>query len=907
MTNPNREPVRQSPWSVPADSVLSQLGVDPQKGLSEAEADRRRRRYGSNRLETAARRSIWKILVSQFENLIVLLLAVAAALSFAFGQWLEGLSIVIAILINVAFGFFTEWKAVRSMEALQQISQVQARVRRESNIRTIRSDRIVPGDILLLDQGAVVAADLRLLETANLQIDESTLTGESDAVAKHPDAVDKQARLPERANMAFRGTAVSGGSAVGIVTATGMDTELGRIASMAEEAEEERTPLEKRLQRLGYRLVWLTLGIAGIIVLSGLMTGKEMFRILETSIALSVAAIPEGLPIVATIALARGMWRMLEHNALINRLSAVETLGTTTVICTDKTGTLTENQMTLKEIRIADDGCADITLRHTTEIRFLCGNDRVSPEDLPSLRGVLEVGVLCNGAQLGDGDAGASGDPLEIALLQAAKKAGYDRRSMLAAFPEVRTVAFDRETQMMASYHRDNDRLRLAVKGAPEAVLQNCSRISRGGDDFDLDSSRRARWLEESESLAAKGYRVLAMAERRVEDPEAEPYRELTFLGLTGLLDPPRTDVRGAVEKCHRAGIRVVMVTGDHAATARTVAVEIGMADAESQAVEGAEMADFDPLDPDRRQVLLQTPIFARVTPEQKLDLIRLHQQNHAVVAMTGDGVNDAPALRKADIGIAMGRRGTQVAREASDMVLKDDAFDTIVAAVAQGRAIFENIRRFILFLLSGNVGEILIVALAILAGLPLPLLPLQILYLNLIGDVFPALALGVGGGPASLMERPPRDPREPVLTRGHWMAIGGYGLLIAGVVLVVFTLALKGGQMDTGRAVTISFLVLSFARLWHVFNMRDRQSQIFDNVITRNPYVWGALALCTVLLVAADYLPGISLVLKLSPLGWREWCLVLAASLVPLLAGQATKQALAWKDKNDSAAEERR
>jgi len=892
----------QSPWARPVDAVLEHFGVDPSAGLTDEEAERRRRRHGPNRLETAERRSIWAIALAQFENLIVLLLALAAGLSFVFGHWLEGVSIVIAILINVTFGFFTEWKAVRSMEALREISRVRTRVRRFSEVRLVKSDEIVPGDIVILEQGDVVTADLRLLESDNLQVDESTLTGESDAVAKSSEPVEAETTLAERINMAFNGTAVSGGSAVGVVTATGMNTELGRIAAMAEEAEEQRTPLEKRLQRLGYRLIWLTLAIGAVLVLSGLATGIDMYRIIETSIALSVAAIPEGLPIVATIALARGMWRMLQHNALINRLAAVETLGTTTVICTDKTGTLTENRMTLQEIRISHERFPKIAVAHDPDIRFRCGDDAVEPEELPALKAVLEIGVLCNGADLGENGGGDSGDPLEIALLKAGKQAGFGRDSLLESFPEVRVVPFDRDTSMMASYHRDNGAIRLTVKGAPEAVLNNCIRIQGETDISELDADGRRYWQQQSESLAERGYRVLAMAERRVNQPDAEPYRELTFVGLTGLLDPPRTAVRSAVEECHRAGIRIVMVTGDHAATARNVGIEIGMVESDASAVEGDAITADAQLDDGERQKLLQTPIFARVTPKQKLDLIRLHQENQAIVAMTGDGVNDAPALRKADIGIAMGRRGTQVAREAADMVLKDDAFDTIVTAVAQGRIIFENIRKFILFLLSGNVGEILIVALAIVVGLPLPLLPLQILYLNLIGDVFPALALGVGGGHGSLMDRPPRDPRDPVLTRGHWIAIGSYGLLIAGVVLAVFVFVLQAMDMEPDRAVTVSFLTLSFARLWHVFNMRDKRSKIFDNVITRNPYVWWALGLCTALLVAADYLPGISLVLKLTPLGVLEWGLVLGASLAPLLVGQAAKQVLALKPERGQA-----
>jgi Ca2+-transporting ATPase len=479
-----------------------------------------------------------------------------------------------------------------------------------------------------------------------------------------------------------------------------------------------------------------------------------------------------------------------------------------------------------------------------------------------------------------------------MALLEAGRSAGLSRQDLLQAMPQVRERPFETATKMMATFHRLNGGLRVAVKGAPEAVLASCTRIrTRDGSEGDFGADLRRRWLDHNTEMAESGYRMLAIASKQAHRSGDNPYTDLIFLGLLGLYDPPRVTVKDAIGRCRAAGIRVVMVTGDHLQTARSIARQVGLVeDAGADSCRGEELSEAQSLSDDRRRQFLKTPIFARVTPQQKLDLIRLHQQNGAVVAMTGDGVNDAPALKKADIGIAMGRRGTQVAREAADMVLQDDAFETIVTAIAQGRAIFDNIRKFILFLLSGNVGEIFIVAAAILAGAPLPILPLQILYLNMIGDVFPALALGVGDGEASRMNEPPRDTAEPILTRGLWLAIGGYGVLIAAVVLGTFAVALKPMAMDTGRAVTVSFLTLSFARLWHVFNMRAPGTHFVRNGIVRNPYVWGALALCTGLLLAAVYVPGLSMVLQLVDPGRSGWLLIAAMSLVPVFVGQVLK-----------------
>jgi Ca2+-transporting ATPase len=890
-------------WARPWKDLIEVFQVPLDSGLDAAEVKRRRHKYGANRLKETAGKSVWTILVNQLENLIVALLAVAAILSFSLGKWLEGISVTIAIIVNAAIGFFTEWRAVRSMESLRRMSRVTAKVRRDGTLQEVPSEMLVPGDIVLLEAGDIVSADLRLVEASRLGADESTLTGESTPVTKQVSPLEEDIPLADRTNMLFKGTSVTEGSGQGVVVATGMDTELGKIATLAEEAEEEQTPLEKRLNRLGYRLIWITVGIALLIVGTGVLMQQEFFLIVETAIALAVAAIPEGLPIVATIALARGMWRMARHNALMNRLSAVETLGATSIICTDKTGTLTENRLTLSKILFSQDEDEDldevtISNRGNEDETFFLKDQPVNPSEFPPLREILEIGVLCNNAGV-DRESPtemtkAVGDPLEVALLVAGAHAGIRREELLeTSLPEVREEAFHPDTMMMATFHElQEGRYWVAVKGEPGPVLNASSRMRTPEGERELSGEEKDRWAACNDRLAESGLRVLAVASKSVDTMDAPPYEALTFTGLLGLMDPPREDVREPLEECHKAGIRVIMVTGDQPPTAKNIGLNLGLiSDDGAPVIHGRELKDPQTLSQQKRERLLKAPIFARVSPEQKLDLIELQQEAGSVVAMTGDGVNDAPALKKADIGIAMGKRGTQVAREAADMVLKDDAFKTIVLAIQQGRAIFDNIRKFIVFLLSGNVGEIMIVAFALLVGAPLPILPLQILYLNMIGDVFPDLALGVGKGDPSKMERPPRDAKEPILTNHHWIAIVGYGLLIALPVLGAFGFALRFLELDLNRAVTISFLTLAFARLWHVFNMRDRDSNLFKNDVTSNPFVWGALLLCTGLLTAAVYTPGLSFALRMVDPGRVGWALILGASLIPLLIGQVWKR----------------
>lgn len=882
----------KTPWSEPADDVLRELDVNPEEGLSASAVKKRREKYGTNRLREARTRGWLDILWGQIKSLIVGLLAVASIVAFAFGEFIEGAAILVVIVLNTIIGFFTELRAVKSMEALRELGGVEAFVFREGEMREMSADDLVPGDIVKLQQGDLVTADIRLIEENNLQANESGLTGESVAVEKTVEPVDEDTPLAERESMVYKGTAITRGEAMGVVVRTGMETELGEITELVDEAESEQTPLERRLETLGNKLIFLTLAIASLVTISGTLAGRELYRMIETGIALAVAAVPEGLPIVATIALARGMWRMAEKNALINRLSAVETLGSTTTIFTDKTGTLTENQMSVRSLHSPSSS----RTRDVKEQEHLREQEGEPGSDLQRL---LHIGMLCNNASRVETEEGTEemrGDPMETALLTAGREMGIRRRELLDRHPEVREEAFSSETNMMATFHerKEGNDYYVAVKGAPESVLEASDRIEVDGEERDLDPSEVEDWLEQNRDLASNGLRLLAMADRTADNPEEDPYQNLVFRGLIGFLDPPRTDVREAIRKAKRAGIKVIMVTGDQAETAANIAREVGIVtEGHAEVRSGADLENVDSMSEEEKRSLLDIPVYSRVSPGQKLTLVGLHQKYGGIAGMTGDGVNDAPALKKADIGISMGQRGTQVAREASDMVLTDDAFSTIVTAIEEGRIIFENIRKFVFYLLSCNVSEIFVVGIASILSIPLPILPLQILFLNLVTDVFPALALGMGEGDKSIMNRPPRDPEEPVLANRHWWGIGLYG--------IVFTVSVLGALFgasylldlpmeEEGTVVTISFLTLAFSQLWHVFNMREYGSGLISNDITRNTYVWGAIVLCVSLLLAVTYIPFLADVLHIQPPGLAGWGMIIGMSLLPLIYGQIVK-----------------
>jgi Ca2+-transporting ATPase len=879
-------------WTFSIQQLMDKLDVLQEHGLDSNKARQRLKQFGPNRLQETKRKSVLIILINQLNSLIVLLLVAAALVSFAFGETIEGFAILVVIFINTAMGFITELRAVRSMEALKKLGGVNAKVRRNGQLLEIAAEEIVPGDIVIVEGGDIITADIRIIQASKLQCDESALTGESLPVNKNTDTLKPDVPLAERKNMLYKGTALTRGSGEGIVVATGMDTELGKISSLVQEAEQETTPLEKRLNQLGHKLIWVTLVIAGLIAFLGLLTGKELFLMIETAIALAVAAIPEGLPIVATIALARGMWRMAKRNALINHLSAVETLGATTVIFTDKTGTLTENRMTVTRI-ILDSGEVELN-NSDTDTSFIKNNKSVDPSKDVLLQKILKIGILCNNASIGGDKEDAEktvGDPLETALLSAGIRAGLRRSEIIQNLPEVAEEAFDSDIKMMATYHKENSKFLVAVKGAPEEILNVCSGFMTEKGKSGLTDAKRKHWLEYNRKMAETGLRVLGIAEKSVNSEKDKPYKDLTFIGLIGLLDPPRSDVRQAVQSCRNAGIRVIMVTGDQPVTAQNIAHAVGLTDdSDSTAIHGREIQETRELKGKERQNLLAASVFARVSPRQKLDLVDLHQKNDAIVAMTGDGVNDAPALKEADIGVAMGLRGTQVAREASDMVLKDDKFSTIVEAVQQGRIIFNNIRKSILYLLSCNISEVMSVGLASFVNAPLPILPLQILFLNLVTDVFPALALAVGKGDPGIMKKPPRPPGEPIITKNHWKTAFVFGFIITISVLGSLALSTLWLKLEQKQAVSVSFLTLAFAQLWHVFNMRAGRSGLIKNDIVRNPFIWISLVLCTGLLLAAVYVPGLALVLKVADPGIKGWILVLVMSMLPLFTGQLIK-----------------
>ncbi len=864
-----------APHALAGEDVVAVLGSDQTLGLTAPQIAERRARHGVNRLRAQKPQSLLSLLAHQFRSIIIWLLAAAAALSFAFGDFAEGMAILVVILFNGAIGFFTELRAVRSMEALLRIAEVQTLVRRDGRIERIDARDLVPGDIVILDAGDVITADLRLLQASNLQSDESILTGESLPVAKGTSALPVQTDLPERSNMVFKGTALTQGAGEAVVTATGMQTEIGRISALTEEAQAEVSPLERRLDRLGHRLVWLTLGLAVLMVAVGVMRGHALIDMIRTGTALAVAAVPEGLPIVATLCLARGMWRMAAQNAVITRLSSVETLGATTLILTDKTGTLTENEMAVVRYLFAD---GDMALKPSTPA---AGDTR--------LELALRIGALCNNATLVTGTAEASGEPMEVALLRAARDASLALDNLDEVWPQVAEHAFDPARNMMASVHAGGESFFYAIKGAPEAVLEVCTHEYRPDGPVPLDATSRQAWADRQSAAAHEGLRLLALATKQAETAEDAPYDGLTLVGLVCFLDPLRADVPAAIRSSLAAGVRVAMITGDHADTAATIARQAGLAEGGLHVIEGKELRGLDPdrMDPDLRARVLSADVFARVAPETKLSLVRLFQKAGHVVAMTGDGVNDAPALKKSDIGIAMGQRGTQVAREAADVVLKDDAFGTLISAMRQGRVIFDNIRKFVIYLMSCNVSEVLVVGIAVGAGLPAPLLPLQILFLNLVTDVFPAFALGLGKGDKGIMSRPPRDPAEPIAGRPEWALIGLLSGAITAATLTGFVLALFWLGLDEGQAVTVAFLTLALAQLWNVFNVRSMGGALWVNEVTRNPFVWGALGLCSGLIAAALWLPGLSDLLRLPDPGLAGLGLSGLLSLAPLVIGQ--------------------
>jgi len=875
-------------WARGVETVLGDLATNPTTGLSSAEAAERLLRCGPNQLPEALPRSLLSMILDQLRSVVTALLIGAAVIAFAFSEPVEGIAILAVVLLNSGIGFTTEWRATRSMESLKDLGRVETKVLREGIVQLVVADKLVPGDIVLFESGDTVSADVRLLEAAGLKLNESMLTGESMPIAKQTGEIDAEVRIAERSNCIFKGTGITRGSAKGVVVDTGLNTELGRISTLATQAESEKTPLEKRLNMLGKRLAVAVIIIAALIAAVGVFSGRDTFLAIEVAIALAVAAIPEGLPIVATIALARGMMRMAQRNALISKLSAVETLGATSIILTDKTGTLTENQMTVTAMYVAGiETLVEGKALQSSGLDSKNGAD-IEHDSARLIREMLEVAALCNNASIRntpDGKTHTVGDPTELALLRAALNYDLQKNDLEQRMPRQAEVAFDPERKIMATYHLQNSKPFIGIKGAPEAVLSLCKATRMALGESPLDAEKRDEWLSHTNELGNQGLRTLAIAYKAQSDTDDDRIEDLILLGIVGIEDPAREGVKEAIAQCHDAGIAIVMVTGDHLATAQQIAFDVGIATESSNAAAFVDGPQLDDLLRDKdNDAVENAAVISRALPEQKLALIRHYQQRGEVVAMTGDGVNDAPALKKADIGVAMGIRGTAVAKEASHMVLLDDEFNTIVVAVAQGRAIYENIRKFVVYLLSCNISEILVVTLATIVGAPLPLLPLQILFLNLVTDIFPALALGVGeGSPSQMLERP-RPSDQPLLTRIHWIRIMLFGGVISASVLGAMSISLIYFQFPIERAVSVSFCTLALAQLVHVFNMRDDAQRIYSNDITANIWIWAAVALCLALILLAIYTPILSTVLGLTDPGWQGWLIIIPMSILPLI-----------------------
>lgn len=851
------------------------------RGLTAAEARQRLAQYGSNALETAHDESLLLIFVRQFKSLIVAILALAGGVSFVLGDTVEAIAIGVVLAINALMGFVLEWNASRSMQALRRFDVAIARVVRDGQVQAIPSDQITVGDLLLVEAGEVVVADAHLIEVHQLEVDESTLTGESLPVSKTTQPTSTNAPLGDQVDRLFKGTAITAGTGRAVVTAVGGRTELGKIARLVQQADRTATPLEEKLDALSKVLIGVTLGLAGLFVGAGLVRGEALEPLIKTSVALAIAAIPEGLSVVATLALAYGMLRLARKKVLVKRLTAVETLGNTNVIFTDKTGTLTENRIDVFSLQLlgeSADTYAEVRADHRRRVLEVTKGEATLPEQDAFVR-LVRLGVLCNNADALPEPNAFFGDPVEVALLQFALSGGHRPETIRTLYPRLAEQPFSSDTRLMATLHRGDGGYLVAVKGAAEEVMARCPALT---------PAERTRQQQRAEQMATDGLRTLAFAywtTAKQLDPDTFAQTDLTFVGLIGFLDPPRLSVTPALQACRTAGIRVVMVTGDHPATALTIARQVGLVKpTDTLALTGQDLKPVAEMSENEQRKLLQCNVFARVSPAQKLDLITMYQQQGNVVGMTGDGVNDAPALKKADIGIAMGLRGTQVAAEAADLVLKDDSFASIVRAVAQGRVIFGNIRKFVSFLLACNLSEIFVVALAGLAGLGNPLLPLQILFINIVTDVFPALALGLGRENGTLMQRPPRPPGSPLLSRTDWGRVVGYALLMTASVLGAYGYAREQWGYSATQGSTLTFYALSWVQLLHVFNLYSgRGASLLRNEITRNHYIWLALLLCVGILVSTYFIPMLHQVLSLQSLDSRALGLIAGAGLVPV------------------------
>ena len=846
------------------------------RGLTVAEAERRLTEYGPNQLQAAARISPWMILLEQFKNVLIIILLFATALSAFLGHGVEAIAITVIVLFAVILGFVQEYRAERAIEALREMAAPTATVVRDGRERRAHAIELVPGDLILLATGDKVPADARLVEAVNLQTVEAPLTGESAPIQKHTNPLEDE-RLPtgDRKNLAYAGTVVTYGRGRAIVVATGMATEFGKIAQLLESVDTAKTPLQLNLDRVGKTLARVSFAVVLVIVVLGWFRGQPFVEMLIFGVALAVAVVPEALPAVVTISLALGVKRMVKRNALVRRLPAVETLGSTSVICSDKTGTLTRDEMTVRRLFVGGQMLQVSGRGYEPQGKFSLNGTEVEPSEPISV--LLRAAALSSDARLERNETGdkweIKGDPTEGALVVLAAKAGLDKTELDAQFSRVSEIPFSAETKRMITLHETPDGLTAYAKGAPEVIVQSCVFELTADSQKPMDEARRAEVLEVAREMAAEALRVLAVASKPDASAEAAD-KDMTLLGLVGMIDPPRREARAAVHECEQAGIKVIMITGDHPLTAKAVAQELGISK-NGEIVAGPELEAMD--DADLERVMESIEVCARVSPTHKLRIVTALQKRGQIVAMTGDGVNDAPALKKADIGIAMGITGTDVSKEAAAMTLTDDNFASIVAAVEEGRGIFSNIKKYLMYLLSSNIGEIGLMAGATLAGLPLPLSAVQILYVNLATDGLPALALAVDPPEEDLMRRPPRDPSTGIFTRPVVMLMLVGGLWSTVVNLSLFVWALNSGR-SVQEAMTLTFVSLVLIQFFKAYNFRsDRHS------VLRHPFAnkWLNLAITweLVMLALILYVPLLERTFGTFGLSLTDWLIIIAAA----------------------------
>ncbi len=877
------------PHTLSVEEILLALQTDSAVGISQIEAEKRSKEFGANIFKAQKQKRIIWMLLLQFKSPIVYLLLFAVLVTLYFQNFVEAIAILVVIIINALIGFFMELQARNSMNALREMDVIYTKLLRDGKIIELPAEHIVPGDIITLEAGDVVPGDAHVIESNQLQCDESSLTGESLPVEKNIEKLAKATVLGDQFNMVFKGSSVTNGNGKAVITGISQNTQLGTITTLVEKSAEKETPLDKKISVLSKKLIWITLGMTTIFAITGLIQGKDWVLILETSIALAVAAFPEGLPIVATVALAYGMLLMAKRNAIVKKLSAVETLGSTNVILTDKTGTLTENKIYVDSFSFPNEKIS-VTIKDNL-ISFVEGDFEKNKEAFQKLR---LIAALCNNAisKKTKEKTAITGDPIEIALVNLVNKSGSTMEELNTQYKRIGEIPFSSDTKIMGTLHQSTNGNFVAAKGSVEHLLVKCSKLLDGTTIKELGEEERKSILAASEKLAAGGLRVLLFAyKEESEINKADYLNSLTYVAMIAFIDPPRLDIKEAILTCRKAGIKIVMITGDHPLTALNIAKKVGLVDENEQnVISGIDIPDMEAISAEWNKKILNTAVFARTTPKQKLEIVAIYQKAGNIVAMIGDGVNDAPALKKSDIGIAMGLRGTPVAKETASIILKDDSFISIAQAVSHGREIFQNIQKFVVYLVSCNLSEIFIVTTLGFIAPASTLLPLQILFLNMVTDIFPALALGLGKGDKTVMEKPPRDAKQLIVSNRDWITISLYS---AGITLAVVGAVLYCNHFlstDAKIANNVAFTTLAFAQLFHVFNMSSTHSNIILNDITKNKFIWIALLICTVLLLLVYAIPQMRLVLGLELLSTNIWLLSIVAGLIPLLLVQGYK-----------------